>query len=228
MQDGKILDKLPEIKSTNQSLIERAEVLAMAIKDEPSFKEAGGFLVEIDRRSKWWDDLVSPAVETAYKAHKAICQVRDEIASPLRQAKKLVSNAMGAWEFRERQRKTQEAWDQSQATRKMQEDAAIAQAQQLEEAGHADLADAVISQPISTPVFTPSVAKADGVSFRSTWSAEVVSLRELIEGIVSGRVPMAAVKADQVFLNRQASTLKNELKYPGVKVNENRIAAVRS
>ena len=227
MQDSRIMEKLPEIQTTNKALVDQAAGIATQIKDEVTFKDAGRFLVEVDRAIKWREDYISPAIEAAHKAHKEMCRIRDEITLPLKTAKKLVGNAMATWDFKEKQRAAEESRIQSEILKKAQEDAAIAQAQQLEAAGHKELADAVISQPISTPVFTPPPVKADGVGFRSTWSAEVVSLRELIEGIVSGRVPMAAVKADQVFLNRQASTLKNELKYPGVKVNENRIAAVR-
>lgn len=228
MQDVKIMEKLPEIKTTNQSLIDRAQMLAMSIEDEGSFKEAGLFLVEIDRRSKWWEDLVSPAVESAFKAHKAICMVREEIAGPLKQSKKMVGNAMATWDFQQKQKAAEEARKQAAILRKQQEDAALAQAQQLQDSGHKELADAVMDQPIHTPVFSPPTPKADGIGFRSTWSAEVLDFNALVIAVAAGKVPLAALKVDPVFLNRQASSLKNELRYPGVRVSENRVAAVRS
>lgn len=228
MRDVNIIDKLPEIKTTNQSLVDRAKTLAASVLDENSFKEAGEFLVDINRRLKWWTELVNPAIDHAYKAHKEICRIRSEISSPLEQAKITVGNAMGKWRHEENARAAEEARKEAEKLKKQQEDVALAAAEQLQDAGQPELADAIISQPITPVVFAKTVPKANGVSFTSRWKAEVVDLAALVAAVVAGKVPLAAIEANTMFLNRQAVALKNEMKYPGVQVREEQTVAVRT
>lgn len=65
-----------------------------------------------------------------------------------------------------------------------------------------------------------------GISRRETWHAEVIDLRALVRGVADGHVPLAAVEANQTFLNGQARALRSELRYPGVRaVPERSIAS---
>lgn len=228
MEDAEILKQLPEIKTTNQSLIDRATTLSVTINNETMFKEAGLFLVDVDRRLKWWNEKIDPVVDTSYRAHKQAVGLKKEVAGPLETAKRIVGDAMAKWNFEQRQKAAEETRKLEEQSRKLQEDAAIAQAQQLHDAGHKELAESVISQPIVTPSFKREIVTADGVGFRTTYSAEVMDIRALIIAAAAGTVPLASLKADTVFLNKQASALKHEMKYPGVRVKETSSAAVRS
>lgn len=228
MSDAKFVEKLPEIKTFNTGLIEKALAIARSISDKASFEVAGEQIKEIDRRLKWWTETVSPAVDAAHKAHKEMTRVRDEVADPLKQAKRVIGDAMANWDFKERARAAEEARKQAEAMKKIQEDAQIASAEMLESQGQKELAEAVISQPISTPVVKAAPTKVSGVSFKTTYSAEVVDIKALIRAVADGKVSSLALNPNMTFLNGQASALKMELNYPGVKVNENRSAAVRA
>ena len=67
------------------------------------------------------------------------------------------------------------------------------------------------------PVVAHRAPRAAGISTRENWSAEVTSLRELLQGVLDGKVPEVAVIADMKVLNAQARSLKVAMNYPGVK-----------
>jgi hypothetical protein len=78
-------------------------------------------------------------------------------------------------------------------------------------------------QIISEPVYVPSIKivseipKSKESHIRETWSAELISLADLVKGINEGKAPFMAVKADMTFLNEQARSYKQALNMPGVR-----------
>jgi hypothetical protein len=82
------------------------------------------------------------------------------------------------------------------------------------------------------PVFVPPVqvqrAMAAGISFATTWSAEVTSLAELVQAVARGEQPITLLQANMVALNGMARSLRGAMKIPGVKAVPKRGAATRT
>lgn len=82
-----------------------------------------------------------------------------------------------------------------------------------------DMTADVVPDPMDA-VVVPAVAKSTrpvvkGVSVKKIWSAEIVDEKKIIEGVLAGTIPMAAITINQSFFNTQAKALKEEFNYPG-------------
>lgn len=71
-------------------------------------------------------------------------------------------------------------------------------------------------------IIQPETVKISGVSFRESWSAEVLDFRALVQAVASGDAPMVCLIPDMRFLHAQARALKAELRYPGVRAKSER------
>lgn len=123
--------------------------------------------------------------------------------------------------------------------RREAEDRQLADAAAAEAAGDTATARRIIEAPVAAPTVTPApvfvppapvavAPRVDGVSFRVNWRAEIVDLKALVQAVAAGRAPAALVKADEVALNGMARSLKGAMQVPGVRVVNQRTAAVRA
>ena len=98
--------------------------------------------------------------------------------------------------------------------------AAAQQARAIREQAEAQKAAPLV---VEAPVVKSRVAKVAGTSVRTTYSAQCIDVLALAKAVVEGRVPVEAIQADSVFLNRQAVALREtfERVYPGCKLVKN-------
>ncbi len=130
------------------------------------------------------------------------------------------------------QRRLQAAADAENRRReKEEEDERIAHAAALEEEGKTYEAEQVLETPapvrqvVVTPPAPPPIpraapARAQGVSRRKTWKGEVVNLKQLVEAVAAGKVPLNVLKVDDTKLNQHIRSLDGQVQYPGVRVFE--------
>lgn len=69
---------------------------------------------------------------------------------------------------------------------------------------------------ITQPVAPPPPA-ADGLTFVTTYSAEVDDIKALLAAVVAGQVPRMAIAPDMKYLNATARATKGAMSWPGVK-----------
>lgn len=119
-------------------------------------------------------------------------------------------------EEQEAKRREEERRLQEEA-RKRAENEALQQALEAEAAGEKEEAEAIIAEPVYVPPIKvmSEVPKSKESHIRETWSCEVIDLMALVQGIVEGKAPLLAVKADLVFLNDQARAYRQTLKIAG-------------
>src|SRR3990167_6029103 len=115
--------------------------------------------------------------------------------------------------------------------KRIEEDARIQAALEAESRGEAKVAEAILEAPHPpTPVFAPpaivpEAPKAEGLSFRSNFRAEVSDLALLVTAVAAGEAPIRAPPPKLPMLNQMARAMKQELRLPGVRVVEERIAS---
>lgn len=153
---------------------------------------------------------------------QAKARIMDFFRGPLQKledAKSYLNRIMVKWtEEQEARRKEQERRLQEEA-RKRAEEEALQAALEAETNGEKQEAEAIIAEPVYVPPVKVNsfVPKSKESHIRETWSAELISLADLVRGIAEGKAPLMAVKADMVFLNEQARSYKQALKIAGVR-----------
>lgn len=118
--------------------------------------------------------------------------------------------------------------EQQEAARRAQEEAqAAAAAGDLEAAQRAQAeadaaamqatAAALTAQVVTVAPTVQAAPKVSGISTRTTYSAQVTDLMELVKAVAEGKAPIEAIQADTKFLGAQARAFKKAGQlYPGV------------
>ena len=146
-------------------------------------------------------------------------------------AKKLVGVQTAAWDQQERDRVRREQQAADAERRRLEDEERLRAATRLEAQGKPAAAEAALTAPVTTPIFTPpvrQVEKADGLSFRDNWKAQVTDLMALVQAVVEGKASLACLEPNMVTLNGLARSLKDEMRVPGVEARNERISAVKA
>lgn len=103
---------------------------AVVIRTDQDYELAGQFGVMLKQKAAEVTEFFKPMKDTAYKAHKAICDREKEMLTPLRNAEKTLKKTMGDYAM-EQERKRREAEEaarraaEEEARRKLEEAAAL-------------------------------------------------------------------------------------------------------
>lgn len=226
MTDVVVLQTYPEIEEKAKPWTQRAVELVIDSRD--SLDRAATMLGDIRALLKEIDESTKPVIDAANKAHKAALKQRNDLATPLELAEQAIKGKAAKYRTAEENRIASERALESARAREAQQQV-DAQAKELERAGEPELADA-LREESATEVVPASFAPpptAKGMVFVDRYRAEVLNLRALVEAIAKDQVPLRAVTADMVFLGQQARSLKDDLRYPGVRVLKEKTTAAR-
>lgn len=103
---------------------------------------------------------------------------------------------------------------------------AAARAEQAEAEAEAVAQEAAV---ITMPVAVAAPARVTGISTRTTYSAQVDDLLELVKAVATGKAPIEALQPNTVFLGAQARAFKKAGPlYPGVTVVGDRGLSARA
>lgn len=200
----------------------------LQVTDDSMFSLGGELLRDIKALLQEIDAKCDPVIKAAHNAHKAAVAQKKELSAELQEADRVVRAKMAAFVAeRERQQKLLQAAAEAEA-RKAQE-SALREAQQLEAAGEAELAEMALAEAASAPApvaMAPSIA-VPGVSHRAKYTAKVVDMRAFLMAVLAGKIPMSAVLPNETLINQQARSLKHDLNWPGVKVTDEATVVVR-
>ena len=160
--------------------------------------------------------------EPAHRTWKQVVAAEKSVQQPVEVEERRLKGLSAGWvaeqqrirrEEEDRLRQEQEAREREQR----EAEAAAAEAQ-----GATAEAEAIRQAPSTAPpVALPRdqfVPKVEGVSQRVSWKAEVTDLGALVKAVAAGQVPIQALKADTVFIGKQARAMREALAYPGVRV----------
>jgi hypothetical protein len=228
----------------------------LVVIDAESFGRAGEMLRTVKAYLRRVAEVFDPIVETAYRAHRTAVEQRKGVEQYALTAERVLKDRMATYEQAEarKRREAEEAARREQERleaeerarvaaeqRRLEEEAEeqrLAEALAAEQAGDTARAQALIEAPVDVPTVTPRpvfvapppapAPAVAGVSFRDQWSAEVVSLIDLVRAVAAGRAPITYVKADEVALNQMARALKGAMNVPGVRVTSRRVTAARA
>lgn len=163
--------------------------------------------------------------------NKAAKQIEDFFRAPiafLGQAEQIIKKKMISY-AQEQERIRHEA----ERKRREEEDRlrleAEAKALEAMEQGDDTRADEILEQAEMAPppaVYTPPPAKAQGISQRDNWKAELTDMKALARAVADGKAPVTLLQLNSVVAGQMARSLKDAMSYPGVRFyNDPTIAA---
>lgn len=147
------------------------------ISTDEEYEKAAEFGQQIKAKAKVVTDFFKPMKDSAYQAHKAVCDREKTMLKPLQDAEKTLKKSMTAYlQEKERKRKELEAKLQREAEaerERMLNEAATLEAEGKTEEAEAVLMDAQVTESVATKaVVTMDVPKAKGVSSSKDWEIE--------------------------------------------------------
>ena len=214
------------------------ELAALVVQDDASYRTAGAYRVQIKAHLAHIDEVTTPMLVAA-RANLEAARAQDKaLREPALDALKLVDTRMSGYV---EQTKRAAAAAQAQVATAQRQAQAAAVARALAEAQAARALDAEVAgvavedvpmpapRPVM-PVFVPPAAvapppKAEGVSSRELWGAEVYDFPALVKAVAAGHVEPAVLLPNTTTLNGLARTLKSALNIPGVRAVAKRIMA---
>jgi hypothetical protein len=216
----------PEVKQ--DALDIKHSATALDIVDNSSMQQGAEILREIKTVRKRLKDVFKPVVD----AQKAALDVtRNEFKKydvPLKMSEDKLKSGIGRFQVeQERERQVAEAKLQ-EAARKQAEEVKLQQASAAEAAGNKEAADIILEQEVVVPTVKVEATKAEGVSTREAWSAEVVDLMALAKAVVAGEVPVEYIQGNDKMLNAMARAQKSAFKVAGVKATMKTSVSARS
>lgn len=209
---------------------------ALAVTDADSYVSAADTLKAIKALRQEVDAAFDPIVRAALESHRTAVAQKRKAEAPLSEAETIIKAALSSYTVeQERLRRAEEARRREEAQRE-EEARVLARAAAMETEGTQfgdealiEEAHALIEHPIApapiapVPKATPAVS---GVTHRTTYSAQVVNMRALVEHIAKHPNLLPLLKVDQAALNAQARSLKDALSLPGVQVLKSANVAV--
>jgi hypothetical protein len=185
----KALEIIPKVNAL------QPKVNALQIKTEDDFKEAQALMGEIKIYIESLTDIKLGRTRLLEVAKKKITEFFNEPLQKLKDGKKILSDMMLKYEDeQEAIRKGRERIIQDQLKKKA-EDNVIERAVVLDQMGEKKKAEEILERPIPTSEVSlkSSVLSSRSSHARTTWSAEVTDLMEVVRGICEGTVPINAV-----------------------------------
>lgn len=206
---------LEQIKTTGTQLFDTAA--AVKIVSIATYQRAGAVVQDLLAYIRAVDDFMDPIVRAADLSLKTARSQRDSLRNPALELKRTLGSDMEAWDRAERDRLRREQDRLAHEAQAEAQAAALLAADARDDEGAVAAIAAAEAPIVAFAPPPPEPPKADGVSYRVTWSAEVTDLLALVQAVAAGQVPLKVLQPDSTVLNTMARALKESLALPGVK-----------
>lgn len=185
-----------------------AEASGIQVQSPEDYTRAGEHLKAARALLKEADRIFDPSIKSAHETHRLMVKAKKDATIDLEAAAAMLAGRMGDWKSEQDRKAMQAKLDADRELREREKLAREAEAQ-----GNPQLAEEVRAIPVVSASATLTVTpKIDGISSRTTYSARVLDLKELVRAVAAGTVPINAVEPNMAFLN----SLARAAKVPGV------------
>lgn len=193
----------------------------MVISTDAEYEQAAEFGRQIKTKAKVVTDFFKPMKDSAYQAHKAVCDREKTMLKPLQEAEKILKKSMSGY-FQEKERKRKELEMKLQREAEAERERMLNEAAALEAEGKTEeaedvLMDAQLTESVATQATViMDVPRAKGVSSGKDWEIETID-HEKVPVNFSG-VEIRPV--DEKAIMRLIRASKGSIKIPGIKYKE--------
>jgi len=195
------------------------QVKALSVVDQESYDLGIGISVKAEVRIRKIKEITKPNIQRWHEGHQRAIQEQKDLLAPWEAIKGEINPKCATWLRLEERRRDLEAIRLREEGRKKEEEARLAQAEALEQAGEHEAAEAVISAPIQAVAVEapPPIEKGDGVGTRQgIWKHKVVNLITLVKAVAAGQQPIALLMENDAGLGQIARATKGQAVVPGV------------
>ena len=195
------------------------QVKALSVVDQESYDVGIGISVKAEVRIRKIKEITRPNIQRWHEGHQRSIQEQKDLLSPWEAIKAEINPKCATWLRLEERRRDLEAIRLREEGRKKEEEARLAQAEALEQAGEHEAAEAVISAPIQAVAVEapPPIEKGDGVGTRrGIWKFKVTNLKAVAKGVVEGRYPESYIQIGETTIGGIARATKGQAKIDGI------------
>ena len=209
------------------SLVE-IQAKEMVITSEEEYEKAAEFGKQIKEKAKVVTDFFKPMKDSAYQAHKAVCDREKTMLKPLQEAERILKKSMSAY-YQEQERKRRKLEEKMRREAEAERERKLNEAAALEAAGKADEAEAalmdaqVVESVASRATVVMNVPKTKGVSNSKDWEIESID-HEKVPIMFSG---MTIRPVDEKAVMRLIRASKGTIQIPGIRYKETIKVSIR-
>ena len=226
-QKESIVAVMPELEPVDEQQLTqevtdiefRAE--SFVIQTPEDYEAAGEFGKLLKQKAAEVTGFFKPMKDSAYQAHKAVCDREKAMLTPLKNAEKIVKKTMGDY-LMEQERIRREAEEAARRAAKEERERKLKEAMALEAAGDKEGAEAAVEEAVVMDEATgysvpaPVKPKVSGVSTSKDWE---------ITSIDTAKVPvnfsgMELRPVDQAAVIRLIRASKGSISIPGIAYRE--------
>lgn len=215
------LELLDEQQLSQQVTDIEYQAESFIVETEADYEAAGEFGKLLKQKTAEVTVFFKPMKDSAYQAHKAICDREKAMLSPLKNAEKIIKKTMGDY-LMEQERKRREAEEAMRKAAEAEMQRKLEEAAKLESSGNQEKAEAAFEDAVvmdeAASCFSAASAKpkVSGVSTSKDWE---------ITGIDSAAVPvvfngMELRPVDQAAVMRLIRASKGKIEIPGITYRE--------
>ena len=191
---------------------------SLVIQSDEDYAFAGEFGKMLKKKASQVTTFFKPMKDSAYQAHKAVCDREKSMLTPLRNAEKTVKQVMSAY-IAEQERKRREAEEAARRAAEAERERKIQEAATLEAAGDADGAEAAVEEAAimddaaSYAVVPATTApKVSGVRTSKDW--EIVEIDPKTVPLAVAGIELRPV--DQAAVMRLIRASNGQIEIPGI------------
>ena len=222
------MSKENEVIEASMAVSQPAE--GFIVSNNDSLVVAKDLLRKIKGVRKQIAGYFDPVVKSANATRMGLITRKKEAEKPLVEAESRLKSQMSYYLAKQETLRRAEETRIIQERIKAEEETARQVATEARDLGFQEMAKKIEVKPVEiVPVIIPKKTPVlDGISTRKAWACEVFDLLLLVQAVAAGTVPLAAIKANDVFLGQQARSLKDAMRYPGVRASSRDVVSARS
>ncbi len=221
------VDKVDEqLSREGEALIAAANALQVA--DDATEQEAADFRGAIQASIAGVEKFFKSMKSKAYDAWKEVCGKEKAQLDPRQSALDTINKKLGAYRIEKERVAAAERRRLEEAARKLEEDQRLEEAAAAENAGDHQTAHEIIERPVQIAPPPVAITKPKGVSYRSVWKHQVVSLIKLIVYVAAHPELANWLKANETAIRAAVTSQKSGFNVPGVRVWEEKELATNN
>lgn len=195
---------------------------SLVIQTDEDYAFAGEFGKMLKKKASQVTTFFKPMKDSAYQAHKAVCDREKAMLTPLRNAEKIIKQAINIYDA-EQKRKRREAEEAARRAAEAERERKMREASELEAAGdnegaEAAFEEAAIMDDAASYAVVPATAapKVSGVRTSKDW--EIVEIDPKAVPLAVAGVEIRPV--DKAAVMRLIRTSKGQIEIPGITYRE--------
>lgn len=195
------------------------------VETESDYKLASEFGSAIKQKTAQVKAFFKPMKDSAYQAHKAICDREKATLKPLENAEKILKASCNAF-IREQERKRREAEEATRKALEAERERKLAEAAAAEAAGNAEKAEEAFNEAVimdnakNVATVAASPVKADGSYTKKDWRITGIDFSKITHNMLIAFAKDICAKEFEAYLLKGIRASKGTVKIPGVTYEE--------